>query len=1040
MNPFAEITIDAAVQAWGWTLIHFLWQGTLIGVFVGCLLRGLPLRPACTRSLGLQCGLIALAVCPFMTFAILLNSPPASSFSVVPLSQPRIELFEDREPFENAQSQTQPGLEVARHDATPAKSPIVAAREELHLNTSATPSRFRLSRFWLNAIVLTWALGVFCFAARLLGGYWLLQQDLSRRCRPLCDEWLMRAEALATSLGVARAVRWLESISAQVPFTCGWLRPVVVLPVALLTTLSPREVECLIAHELIHLRRHDALVNLLQCVLEAVLFYHPVVWWLSARLRHERELICDELAAAATGDRIAYSRALLAAGQLAMQPRSLALAATDGELKQRVQTLLGLPVRTARVSPVAALLSVGLALGSVGLMLVFTQPASKISRIPLLSAVLGEMVQLEHGKFRLPIVAGEVVNSAGLPVAGVTVFLRESHRSYTSGVAIPGPTHDLARTQTTADGQFQFPKAFAEHSNTRFDVIAVKDGSAIAWQHFSHALPQTTVRLVLQPEEILRGELRDADGRPVAGAKVSLRFAMSIRHITQADLDQGRWPRQDDDNYLNAYGFRESPEAMTDSAGKFELRGLPANRGLLLFAEHPRFAGKEFYAATVDVIDAENASRAKRLVQTSGGQVDLGIMQPPLLEVGFDAENQPVIAAPYKEQFVVKRSAEDEDQLIIEPSAGGGDLWNFGKLTVHVTPPSRGSSLMEFTETFEHQGAAKLNIPLRKGVRVAGQVVNQKTGAGVPDVQLRVHQLPPHDELVLGKSYGQLVKTDSDGVYEFVLRADQPFRVNVDPPFGFLNGASLPYPPGVSERMLSQIIQSGSTAIENWTFQLLPVPLQQGLVTDDKGRPAAGVAITGELTIHSDPNAPIWRESPYPRGRSYFQLESVSDAEGHFELDLNRAWQFAPPGTTVELVFRDWSTNLSRRVEIDAPLDASQPVPDLTVQLQQMGGARGRFINRVTGDPVVGQRVTLYHEHSSGQSLSAASPEIRTGRDGRFDLRGVDIEGSYFVFLQSDKRFRKLNRVPSKLHFNGQPGELVDIGDIALEPVAANGR
>jgi beta-lactamase regulating signal transducer with metallopeptidase domain len=81
---------------------------------------------------------------------------------------------------------------------------------------------------------------------------------------------------LMRRLHIGRAVRFLESTTVDVPTVIGWLRPVVLLPVSTLAGLTPQQVEAILAHELAHIRRHDYLVNLLQVVVETLLFYHPL--------------------------------------------------------------------------------------------------------------------------------------------------------------------------------------------------------------------------------------------------------------------------------------------------------------------------------------------------------------------------------------------------------------------------------------------------------------------------------------------------------------------------------------------------------------------------------------------------------------------------------------------------------------------------------------------------------------------------------------------------------------------------------------------
>jgi beta-lactamase regulating signal transducer with metallopeptidase domain len=118
-------------------------------------------------------------------------------------------------------------------------------------------------------------------------------------------------------------VSLLESTDLGVPAVFGWLKPVVLLPAAAAAGLTPQQLELLLAHELAHVRRNDYFVNLLQSVVETLLFYHPAVWWVSARVREEREHCCDDVALAACGHPREYAGALLALAtwRLALCPR-----------------------------------------------------------------------------------------------------------------------------------------------------------------------------------------------------------------------------------------------------------------------------------------------------------------------------------------------------------------------------------------------------------------------------------------------------------------------------------------------------------------------------------------------------------------------------------------------------------------------------------------------------------------------------------------------------------------------------------------------
>ncbi|HEY0808988.1 MAG TPA: HEAT repeat domain-containing protein, partial [Longimicrobiales bacterium] len=153
-------------------------------------------------------------------------------------------------------------------------------------------------------------------------------------------------------LRVPQAVRVLASVRAPVPMVIGLLRPVVLMPISLLNGLTLSQVEAILAHELAHVRRYDYAINLLQTVIETIFFYHPAAWWVSRKLRDEREHACDELAVAFCGDDpVFYSRVLLTVEQWRGERISFAPAATGGSLALRIRKLIGEDQRRLDVGP-----------------------------------------------------------------------------------------------------------------------------------------------------------------------------------------------------------------------------------------------------------------------------------------------------------------------------------------------------------------------------------------------------------------------------------------------------------------------------------------------------------------------------------------------------------------------------------------------------------------------------------------------------------------------------------------------------------------
>jgi beta-lactamase regulating signal transducer with metallopeptidase domain len=215
---------------------------------------------------------------------------------------------------------------------------------------------------WLDRWALpVWSIGVLLFSLRLL---WAARQISVLRGKAQLPEAPLFAivTALQVRLRIARPVRVLVSAAADCPSVVGWIRPILLLPAATVMGLTTEQLEAVLAHELAHILRYDHLVNMLQSILETLLFYHPAVWWTSARIRQERELCCDDLAVESCGDAVAYARALTRLERLRVMSQELALGSSGGPLLYRIQRLLGntAPQRGPSKLPAILALSLGL--------------------------------------------------------------------------------------------------------------------------------------------------------------------------------------------------------------------------------------------------------------------------------------------------------------------------------------------------------------------------------------------------------------------------------------------------------------------------------------------------------------------------------------------------------------------------------------------------------------------------------------------------------------------------------------------------------
>ena len=166
-----------------------------------------------------------------------------------------------------------------------------------------------------NTIVFIWFLIVCARCLQLAFGLYGTYRLRRVRVFAVDDEWNKRLQQLADGLYIKQAVKLLESGIAKVPMVIGHLKPVILVPIGLLTALSAQEVEAILVHELAHIKRRDYLVNMLQSLVEIVFFFNPAVLWVSKMVRTERENCCDDMVLAQNNNKLNYIRALVSCDQ-----------------------------------------------------------------------------------------------------------------------------------------------------------------------------------------------------------------------------------------------------------------------------------------------------------------------------------------------------------------------------------------------------------------------------------------------------------------------------------------------------------------------------------------------------------------------------------------------------------------------------------------------------------------------------------------------------------------------------------------------------
>lgn len=327
MNVLA--VLSAAVSALGWCLLHFVWQAVAIGAAYALVRAVLPRGNP--RYLAAMLALIAMAACPVAT--------GMHEFSLA----------------------AAPELAGAATAATPVAD--AASRSAM-----ATSSWQLLLGTLLPWLVLGWAIGAGVLSARVYRQWRGLRRMLAAAEQLL--EWQSRARQFADRLGLRRMVPVLASVRVATPTLVGWVKPAVVLPLAVLARMPPAQIDLVLAHELAHLKRLDHVANLFQVVLETLFFYHPVVYWISREARNERELCCDTLALRVTGgERRDFVAALANLEEFRSGHVELALAASGGVLAERAWFIVGAaPTRPQRhhLRSHAVLMLAALALAGAG--------------------------------------------------------------------------------------------------------------------------------------------------------------------------------------------------------------------------------------------------------------------------------------------------------------------------------------------------------------------------------------------------------------------------------------------------------------------------------------------------------------------------------------------------------------------------------------------------------------------------------------------------------------------------------------------------
>jgi len=332
------------LQAIAWTLIHFCWQATAIAAAYRVASLAIARRSSNSRYLVALCALLLMVAVSITTFAWEFRSTMTAPV------------------FASANANIQTALSGGDFPRTTAPG---------YAGTQVAPENISLASVlpWIDGI---WLLGVLGLSLRSLGGWWLIQRLRTSATAQAPAAVLASFQRIAAAMGLRRPVLLRVSSAIAGPVTVGALRAIVLLPLTAATSLSPEELEVVFAHELAHVRRADFFWNLMQTLAETLFFFHPAVWWISAHIRHERELCCDDLALQICPNPFVYAHALFRLEEQRSRQWRLAMA-LDGHqspqtLRMRVARILGEPATRSGIRQIRPL-SLGAACASLVVLL-----------------------------------------------------------------------------------------------------------------------------------------------------------------------------------------------------------------------------------------------------------------------------------------------------------------------------------------------------------------------------------------------------------------------------------------------------------------------------------------------------------------------------------------------------------------------------------------------------------------------------------------------------------------------------------------------
>jgi beta-lactamase regulating signal transducer with metallopeptidase domain len=1031
MNPTLSLLLMTIVQALGWTLLHFIWQGAAAGLGLSIFLAVTRRAAPQVRYLAGCAALVVMCASASLTFGWYATRPAAAVSAIPANSSDRPATVLAPFSVDTEMPRTagpSRGVAATQGDALPQARPRLEASGAVSQIAGPTltswPSLPQLLADWsqrldpwMPSIVALWAIGVVVLSMKL-GAEWRVVRNLRTSSHDMSDaDWPIRFARLKERLGVSYPVRLASSATATAPMVIGWLKPVVLMPAGLVTGLSGPQLEAIIAHEVVHIRRHDYVVNLVQNVVELLFFYHPAVAWVSHRIRIEREHCCDDIACAACG-RLDYTRALAAIAEFRRVP-ALGVAASGGSLVSRIRRVAGMNALDRRNSPAAALV-VPLVAACVALALTGVALMAQQRSAPPDSAAEAESARLSHEDHgREMVVRGQVLQPDGRPAAGARVAAVRYDSSFS-----PRPSRTpFASAIAGQDGKFELT---VPNSPQGAFIRAEADGfgfQAVDWGAVDLAQP---LILRLTSDSPIRGRVLDLEGRPVPGVRVLPTFvyesksggldpwlqAVKSKYPSALSYQLGKM------SWIAAFDDHSRPVVTTDSDGRFILKGIGRERLVNL-----ELTGESTALAMVTVATRPMPPLTRVLLgapverkdQVFGSEFTCQV-RPSRLIVGTVSDA--ATGKPLKGVGVGDR---------------GGRLWAEtdaqGRYRLAGIPKASGNQVVAFPNDDQPYFMRSLDVPdspgigpitvdieLHRGLWITGRVIDQVTSQ---PVMAQLHYLPFLDNPSAGKFPEFQNGRVQGNEMRYTTRPDGTFRLVGLPGRAIVGAQSISpnYRTGIGAEQING-------ADENGHFPTFSNPLPASLKWPTAIReinPADGTdSVDCDFVL--DPGGTI-RISLVDRNRKPVSgsiitgrtnRETETSVNSKFDLPI-----LAPKEISPVLIF-----NKNRTLGKVLMLTFDEKMPrSMTVTLEPTATVTGRIVDE-DGAPMAA--VSLQAYPAPGGDFWPEMPPIAVQPDGRFKYRGL-LAGADYVINALGPNFMP-QRVVEKVTI--RPGKTINLGDI----------